>query len=129
MVAQLSRGNQGSRQSWRKLSAFFTVSLSPLSRPFLPSSALVPPSRPLTALSSVPPLPPDPADIFFARSQCTYIQLDDTNMAYLCSEEMRAAAEERGEDVETLPMQYVKLINLALSGKPANMTVAVHLCR
>jgi 5-methyltetrahydropteroyltriglutamate--homocysteine methyltransferase len=42
---------------------------------------------------------------------------------------MRKAATERGEDVTTLPKSYVSLINSALSTKPADMTVAIHLCR
>ncbi|KAM0755491.1 UROD/MetE-like protein [Meredithblackwellia eburnea MCA 4105] len=64
-----------------------------------------------------------------AKAGCTYIQLDDTNLAYLASEEMRQGAIERGEDVETLPKRYVELINAALRDKPANMTAAIHLCR
>lgn len=42
---------------------------------------------------------------------------------------MRDAAKERGEDVDELPRQYVKLINEALRLKPADMTASVHLCR
>lgn len=38
-------------------------------------------------------------------------RLDDTNLAYLCSEEMRQGAIARGEDVQKLPKEYVKLIN------------------
>jgi 5-methyltetrahydropteroyltriglutamate--homocysteine methyltransferase len=33
---------------------------------------------------------------------CQFIQFDDTNLAYLCSETMRRAAESRGEDLESL---------------------------
>ncbi len=33
-----------------------------------------------------------------AAAGCRYIQLDDTNLAYLCDPKMRAAAKERGED-------------------------------
>ncbi|KAK4705062.1 5-methyltetrahydropteroyltriglutamate--homocysteine methyltransferase, partial [Phenoliferia sp. Uapishka_3] len=64
-----------------------------------------------------------------AAAGCTFIQLDDTNLAYLCSEEMRAGAVERGEDIQALPRQYAALINASLRDKPANMTVAIHLCR
>ncbi|KAK4057995.1 hypothetical protein OIO90_000734 [Microbotryomycetes sp. JL221] len=64
-----------------------------------------------------------------AKAGCKYIQLDDTNLAYLCSDEMRAAAESRGEDVQQLPKQYASLINAALRDKPADMTAAIHLCR
>lgn len=63
------------------------------------------------------------------RAGCRYIQLDDTNLAYLCDPEMRAAAEQRGEDPNTLPKQYAELINAALAGRPDDLTVAIHLCR
>ncbi|SGY34626.1 BQ5605_C002g01661 [Microbotryum silenes-dioicae] len=63
------------------------------------------------------------------KAGARYIQLDDTNLAYLCSDEMRKAAEERGEDVRQLPSNYAKLINAALKDKPEDMTVAIHLCR
>lgn len=64
-----------------------------------------------------------------AEAGCTYIQLDDTNLAYLCSDEMRQQAEARGEDLQQLPRQYAALINAALRDKPASMTAAIHLCR
>ena len=31
---------------------------------------------------------------------CTYVQLDDTNLAYLCDEKMREGARQRGDDPE-----------------------------
>jgi 5-methyltetrahydropteroyltriglutamate--homocysteine methyltransferase len=42
---------------------------------------------------------------------------------------MRQGAISRGEDIQALPRQYAALINEALSTKPADMTVAIHLCR
>jgi 5-methyltetrahydropteroyltriglutamate--homocysteine methyltransferase len=60
---------------------------------------------------------------------CTYVQLDDTNLAYLCDEKMREGARQRGDDPNELPRRYAKLINAAIAGRPANMTVCVHLCR
>lgn len=60
---------------------------------------------------------------------CRYIQLDDTNLAYLCDPKMRAAAAERGEDPNELPRTYAALINSALKGRPDDLTVGVHLCR
>jgi 5-methyltetrahydropteroyltriglutamate--homocysteine methyltransferase len=60
---------------------------------------------------------------------CRYVQLDDTNLAYLCDEKMREGARKRGDDPNQLPRRYAKLINAALAGKPANMTAGVHLCR
>ncbi len=60
---------------------------------------------------------------------CRYIQLDDTNLAYLCDPVMRAGAEERGDDPNALPHAYAELINKATSGRPDDLTVAIHLCR
>lgn len=61
---------------------------------------------------------------------CRFVQLDDTNLAYLCDAKMRAEAESRhGFDAETLATQYAALINAAIRDRPADMTVAIHLCR
>jgi 5-methyltetrahydropteroyltriglutamate--homocysteine methyltransferase len=60
---------------------------------------------------------------------CRYIQLDDTNLAYLCDPKMRAGAVERGDDPNELPRTYAALINEALKGRPADLTVGIHLCR
>ena len=37
---------------------------------------------------------------------CRYVQMDDTNMAYLCDEKMREAARSRGDDPNELPHRY-----------------------
>ena len=60
---------------------------------------------------------------------CTYVQMDDTNLAYLCDEKMREAARGRGDDPDELPHRYAKFINLVVAQKPAGMTLAMHLCR
>jgi len=60
---------------------------------------------------------------------CTYVQLDDTNLAYLCDEKMREGARARGDDPDELPRRYARLINAAIAGRPKGMTVCVHLCR
>jgi 5-methyltetrahydropteroyltriglutamate--homocysteine methyltransferase len=60
---------------------------------------------------------------------CRYVQLDDTNLAYLCDEQMRAGARARGDDPAALPLRYAGLINAAIAERPAGMTIAVHLCR
>ncbi|KAJ7043673.1 hypothetical protein C8F04DRAFT_943875 [Mycena alexandri] len=64
-----------------------------------------------------------------ADAGCKFLQLDDTNLAYLCDLKMREAAAGRGEDLNTLPRQYAQLINDALRDRPAGMTVGIHLCR
>ncbi len=58
-----------------------------------------------------------------------YLQLDDTNLAYLCDPKMRAAAQERGEDPNELPRTYAALINSVIDGRPKDLTVGIHLCR
>jgi 5-methyltetrahydropteroyltriglutamate--homocysteine methyltransferase len=64
-----------------------------------------------------------------AAAGCRYLQLDDTNLAYLCDDTMRAKVRERGEDVERLPHEYAALINESLRDRPRDMAVCVHLCR
>jgi 5-methyltetrahydropteroyltriglutamate--homocysteine methyltransferase len=64
-----------------------------------------------------------------AAAGCRYLQLDDTNLAYLCDPKMREGARQRGDDPDELPRRYARLINAAIAGKPADMSVGVHLCR
>jgi 5-methyltetrahydropteroyltriglutamate--homocysteine methyltransferase len=64
-----------------------------------------------------------------AAAGCTYVQMDDTNMAYLCDEKMREAARARGDDPAALPHRYAGFINKVVAQKPAGMTLAMHLCR
>ncbi len=64
-----------------------------------------------------------------ANAGCRYVQMDDTNLAYLCDEKMRDAARARGDDPDELPHRYAKFINRVVAKKPAGMTLAVHLCR
>jgi 5-methyltetrahydropteroyltriglutamate--homocysteine methyltransferase len=63
------------------------------------------------------------------QAGCRYIQLDDTNLAYLCDQKMRAAAAERGDDPDELPRTYAALINSVIDGRPEDLTVGIHLCR
>ena len=63
------------------------------------------------------------------RAGCRYLQMDDTNLAYLCDPKLRAGAKERGHDPDQLPRAYAGLINSVIDGRPADLTVAVHLCR
>jgi len=60
---------------------------------------------------------------------CRYVQLDDTNLAYLCDTRMREAARARGEDPNDLPRQYAELINESIRYLPSDMTTGIHLCR
>ena len=64
-----------------------------------------------------------------AARGCTYLQLDDTNLAYLCDEKLRQGARDRGDDPDQLPHIYARLINDAIRDRPSSMTVCIHLCR
>jgi 5-methyltetrahydropteroyltriglutamate--homocysteine methyltransferase len=63
------------------------------------------------------------------KSGSRYIQLDDTNLAYLCDPKMREGARQRGDDPAELPRTYAALINSVIDDRPDDLTVAVHLCR
>jgi 5-methyltetrahydropteroyltriglutamate--homocysteine methyltransferase len=90
----------------------------------------------------LPSIYPDMADFYrdlgqtyakairaFADAGCRYLQLDEVYLAYLCDPEQREGVRARGEDPETLPATYARLINDAISGAPSDMTIGMHLCR
>ena len=58
-----------------------------------------------------------------------YVQLDDTNLAYLCDPKMREGARQRGDDPDELPRRYAQLINAAIAQRPEGMRICIHLCR
>lgn len=60
---------------------------------------------------------------------CNYVQMDDTNLAYLCDEKMREAARQRGDDPNELPHRYANFVNMVVAQKPAGMLLSMHLCR
>jgi 5-methyltetrahydropteroyltriglutamate--homocysteine methyltransferase len=64
-----------------------------------------------------------------AAAGATYVQMDDTNLAYLCDPNLREAARQRGDDPNELPHRYAKFINRVVARKPDGMTLVVHLCR
>jgi 5-methyltetrahydropteroyltriglutamate--homocysteine methyltransferase len=65
----------------------------------------------------------------FARAGCTYLQLDEVYLAYLCDPRQHEELRARGEEPEGLARTYARLINLAIAQRPAGMTLAMHLCR
>jgi 5-methyltetrahydropteroyltriglutamate--homocysteine methyltransferase len=88
--------------------------------------------------AAYPDLEPFYADVAQAYAQeiadlgaagCTYLQLDDTNLAYLCDSTQREAARKRGDDPDELPIRYARLINAAIQGRPPGMKICIHLCR
>jgi 5-methyltetrahydropteroyltriglutamate--homocysteine methyltransferase len=60
---------------------------------------------------------------------CTYLQLDDTSLAYLNDPAQRQMIAERGEDAEHQHLRYIKQINAALTSRPPGMSVTTHSCR
>lgn len=60
---------------------------------------------------------------------CRYIQIDETNLPFLCDPKQRDSARARGEDPDKLPALYVSLINDIVRGRPADLTVCMHMCR
>jgi 5-methyltetrahydropteroyltriglutamate--homocysteine methyltransferase len=65
----------------------------------------------------------------FADVGCRYLQLDEVNFTYLCDPALRKVVSDRGENPDTLPATYATLINSAVADVPADMTIAMHLCR
>jgi 5-methyltetrahydropteroyltriglutamate--homocysteine methyltransferase len=65
----------------------------------------------------------------FADAGCRYLQLDEVNLAYLCDPALREQVRGRGDDPATLPHIYAGMINAAIAGAPADMTITMHLCR
>jgi 5-methyltetrahydropteroyltriglutamate--homocysteine methyltransferase len=60
---------------------------------------------------------------------CTYLQFDDTSLAYLNDPRQRAMLAQRGDDAEHQHLRYIAQINAALAAKPEGMTVTTHMCR
>ncbi|HZD74356.1 MAG TPA: 5-methyltetrahydropteroyltriglutamate--homocysteine S-methyltransferase [Actinomycetota bacterium] len=65
----------------------------------------------------------------FGELGCTYLQFDDTSLAYLNDPKQRQMMAERGDDAEHLHLRYIRQINAALEGRPEGMTVTTHMCR
>lgn len=66
-------------------------------------------------------------DLYAAGAR--YIQLDDTNFAYLCDPRFREAVKQRGEDPVRMVDGYIDLINASVRDRPKDLLVAIHICR
>jgi 5-methyltetrahydropteroyltriglutamate--homocysteine methyltransferase len=60
---------------------------------------------------------------------CTYLQFDDTSLAYLNDPRQREHIAALGGDAEHQHEAYIRYINAALEGRPEGMTVTTHMCR
>ena len=60
---------------------------------------------------------------------CTYLQLDDTSLAYLNDPKQREMVAAQGSDAEHQHEQYIRTINAAIADRPASLRVTTHMCR
>jgi 5-methyltetrahydropteroyltriglutamate--homocysteine methyltransferase len=60
---------------------------------------------------------------------CTYLQLDDTSLAYLNDPAQRADLAAKGGDAEHQHERYIRQINAALAERPEGLRVTTHMCR
>jgi 5-methyltetrahydropteroyltriglutamate--homocysteine methyltransferase len=60
---------------------------------------------------------------------CTYLQFDDTSLAYMNDPHQRAYIGSIGGDPERQHVEYIHHINEALSERPEGMAVTTHMCR
>jgi len=60
---------------------------------------------------------------------CTYLQFDDTSLAYMNDPKQRDHVAEIGGDPEHQHEVYIRHINEALAHRPEGMTVTTHMCR
>ncbi len=60
---------------------------------------------------------------------CTYLQFDDTSLAYLNDPKQREHVREIGGDPDHQHEAYIRHINEALAERPEGMTVTTHMCR
>jgi 5-methyltetrahydropteroyltriglutamate--homocysteine methyltransferase len=64
-----------------------------------------------------------------AELGCTYLQLDDTSLAYLNDPRQREMVASRGDDGEHQHERYIRQINAAIVDRPAGLHVTTHMCR
>jgi 5-methyltetrahydropteroyltriglutamate--homocysteine methyltransferase len=64
-----------------------------------------------------------------AAQGCTYLQFDDTSLAYLNDPAQRAMLVARGDDADHQHLRYIRQINAALAGRPEGLRVTTHMCR
>jgi 5-methyltetrahydropteroyltriglutamate--homocysteine methyltransferase len=60
---------------------------------------------------------------------CTYLQFDDTSLAYLNDPRQREMMAAQGGDAEHQHERYIRQINQALAGRPESLAVTTHMCR
>jgi 5-methyltetrahydropteroyltriglutamate--homocysteine methyltransferase len=64
-----------------------------------------------------------------AELGCTYLQFDDTSLAYINDPEQREHVRAIGGDAQHQHEAYIRHINEALAGRPPGLAVTTHMCR
>ena len=64
-----------------------------------------------------------------ADAGCTYLQLDDVSVSYLCDPSIRAHLKSDGLDPEKLPSEYARVNSALIAKRPKSMAVTMHTCR
>jgi 5-methyltetrahydropteroyltriglutamate--homocysteine methyltransferase len=60
---------------------------------------------------------------------CSYLQLDDVSISYLCDRDIRAQVTRDGENPDRLPAKYAEVINAIIADRPPTLGVTIHTCR
>jgi 5-methyltetrahydropteroyltriglutamate--homocysteine methyltransferase len=60
---------------------------------------------------------------------CRYVQIDETNFPFLCDPKLHGHVRSIGEDPKSIQHTYAKLLNDVTRGRPADLRIAMHMCR
>ena len=60
---------------------------------------------------------------------CRYVQIDETSLVKLGDTRARQLLKDRGDDWQDLLRVYVDVINRVAAGAPADLHIAIHVCR
>jgi hypothetical protein len=63
------------------------------------------------------------------RAGCRYLQFDEVPIAMMCDHDVRRQAASEGGEPTRLIDTYISLMQRILAGHPAEMKIAMHLCR
>jgi 5-methyltetrahydropteroyltriglutamate--homocysteine methyltransferase len=64
-----------------------------------------------------------------AAAGCTYVQIDNTDVAYINDPKFQAMARRYGMEPREQAKLQGRLISMATRGRPKSMTVSMHMCR
>ncbi len=60
---------------------------------------------------------------------CRYVQIDDVTFPLICDPRGQEALRARGDDPKAVLQMYVDVLNRIAASAPADMTLAMHMCR